>query len=301
MSDSCYASDVLSPDEYLDEVSSEPKHKRSPPTLSVVPKGEKTLIYQVAVGKQSDLYTHCIASVGDYAQRINSDHIVQTDPLLKIRPDPGSSGRSKEAVERLGYLPIFEKESAFGYIDAYDKIAVIDADIYVRPSTLESIFDEFQTPWGAVRENDLPMLPWYREKLKTYSRMQYGMIWSAVDDFTKGIANFYNMGVMCFTCQELKPFLKSMTPLEFLTQKRFKDFVDGRGNWKWSTDQTLLNYWLKEDGIHTTRLHWKWNCLYKTVDQSNLQKANFVHFFLKDKLPNRGENVKQLMWDIGEC
>ena len=39
------------------------------------------------------------------------------------------------------YLPIYEKENAFDYIDDYDQIAIIDADIYIRPDS-PNIFDE---------------------------------------------------------------------------------------------------------------------------------------------------------------
>jgi len=28
---------------------------------------------------------------------------------------------------------------------------------------------------------------------------------------------------------------------------------------------------------------------------TNIKECNFIHFFLKDKLPNRGENVEELM------
>ena len=40
-------------------------------------------------------------------------------------------------------------------------------------------------------------------------------------------------------------------------------------------------------------MHWKWNGLYTA--NTNLDECYFVHFFLKDKLPEAGENVKQLM------
>ena len=92
----------------------------------------KRLIYQVAVGKQSNLYQHCINSVKNYCNKYNIKHIVQTEPILKIRPDLERTGRSKEAVERLGYLPIYEKENAFEHIDNFDQIAIIDSDIYIR-------------------------------------------------------------------------------------------------------------------------------------------------------------------------
>lgn len=66
--------------------------------------------------------------------------------------------------------------------------------------------------------------------------------------------------------------------------------MDGQGHWKWSTDQTLLNQWLYEDGVPTVDLDWKFNCLYTAVKEEALKEAYFVHFFLKDKLPNRGES-----------
>ena len=46
-------------------------------------------------------------------------------------------------------------------------------------------------------------------------------------------------------------------------------------------------------------MDWKWNALYKGVKDEHIPKANFVHFFLKDKLPEKGENVKALMEQIG--
>ena len=101
----------------------------------------KTLIYQVAVGKPSKLYEHCIESVGNYATKIGSDHIVLTSPKLRIKPDPFNSGRSRESWEKYGgYLPIYEKENAFDYLEEYDKIAIIDADIYIRPNA-RNIFE----------------------------------------------------------------------------------------------------------------------------------------------------------------
>ena len=64
----------------------------------------KRLIFQVYVGKPSNLYDHCVKSVGKYCLDHDIDHVVLREPKLKIRPDPFASNRSKEAVERLGYL-----------------------------------------------------------------------------------------------------------------------------------------------------------------------------------------------------
>ena len=67
------------------------------------------------------------------------------------------------------------------------------------------------------------------------------------------------------------------------------------GAWKWSTDQTLLNYWIKKENMVQQELSWKWNALYTAIPDQNIKEAHFVHFFLKDKLPNGGENVEELM------
>lgn len=67
------------------------------------------------------------------------------------------------------------------------------------------------------------------------------------------------------------------------------------GPWKWSTDQTLLNTWVKQEKMNVKHLDWRWNALYKGVKDNVIKDAYFVHFFLKDKLPGRGENVQELM------
>ena len=112
----------------------------------------KHLIYQVAVGDTPDYYEFCIDSVGRYAERIGADHIVQREPILKIAPL--ASQRSKNAL-RLGYLPIYEKECAFSYLGEYQKVAIIDADVYIRDSAPD-VFKEYDTPFAGVVERELP-------------------------------------------------------------------------------------------------------------------------------------------------
>ena len=91
------------------------------------------MIFQVAVGPQSKLYEHCIESVKNYCEKHDITHHVLIAPQLWIKPDPFSSGRSEESYMKYGgYLPIYEKENAFNYIDDYDQIGIIDADIYIR-------------------------------------------------------------------------------------------------------------------------------------------------------------------------
>ena len=46
-------------------------------------------------------------------------------------------------------------------------------------------------------------------------------------------------------------------------------------------------------------MDWRWNGLFKGIDDKRLPEAHFIHFFLKDLLPQKGENVKALMEAIG--
>jgi alpha-N-acetylglucosamine transferase len=256
----------------------------------------KQMIYQVAVGNQSSLYQHCIRSVNQYCNKYNIQHIVQTNPILKIKPDLKRTGRSKEAVQRLGYLPIFEKENAFSHINDFDQIAIIDSDIYVRPDA-PNIFEDLpnQYAFGAVAERELPCAKKYKSKIRKYSKSAFSNLTDVDWKWNELGAEFYNMGMMVINCKQFAPYLKGQSPKEFISRKEFKDFVDGVGFYKWSTDQMLLNWWVKKEKIPTKNLDWRWNGLYKGIDDNRLSEAYFVHFFLKDHLPQKGENVPALM------
>ena len=260
----------------------------------------KRMIYQVAVGKPSKLYETCIQSVQYYCRLHNIEHIVQREPILRIKPDPFNMNRSKESYEKHGgFLPIYEKENAFDYLDDYDQIAIIDADIFIR-DTAPNIFDEFDVDraFGAVAERDMPTTDAYRRKIRQYSAMQYNRLHPKVDFNYDGQSfEYFNMGMILINSKKFKPFLKGQSPREFLERAEFKDFVDGVGAWKWSTDQTLLNYFVKKYQIPVKKMHWKWNGLYTA--NTKIEHCHFVHFFLKDLLPERGENVRKLMEDIG--
>src|SRR6056300_1613826 len=115
----------------------------------------KTLIYQVYTGKRSKLYDHCTSSVAEYAKRIGADHIIQRHPILMIKPDIFQTNRSNESYMKYGgFLPIYEKENAFTYLKTYDQVAVIDADVFIRPEVTDSIFDDapLDYDFGAVIE-----------------------------------------------------------------------------------------------------------------------------------------------------
>jgi len=262
----------------------------------------KRLIYQVAVGKKSNLYEHCIQSVADYCERHDIEHIVQRQPILRICPDIFATNRSDESYKKHGgFLPIYEKENAFDLLDKYDQVAIVDADIYIRP-TAPCIFEDFGTDhaFGACVEREMPISGAYAMKIKNYSHMQYSSLADVKWDWNDWGAKFYNMGLMIINSKSFLPYLKGQTARQFIDRREFKRFVDGEGNWKWSTDQTLLNWWVKKEGMAIKDMDWKWNSLYKGVKDEYIPEANFVHFFLKDKLPELGENVGKLMEDINK-
>ncbi len=256
----------------------------------------KKLIYQVYTGKRSDLYDHCTQSVKEYADRIGAHYLIQREPILRIAPDIFTTNRSRESYEKYGgFLPIYEKENAFAYLDSYDQIAIIDADIFIRPNCDECLFSASGTDcdFAGVIERTMPITHEYQAKIHNYSRMQYqhrGL--AELFDWNNLGADFYNMGLMVIN-KSISKYLRGQTPEQFIRRPEFKNFVDGMGAWKWSTDQTLLNYWVKKERMIVNNLDWKWNGLFTA--NTNIKECNFIHFFLKDKLPNRGENVKDLM------
>ena len=253
------------------------------------------LIYQVAVGPENPLYEFCIASVADYCQQFGIKHIVQREPILKIRPD--NSHRSSQAVERLGYLPIFEKENAFDLFDQHDNICIVDSDIYIAKHAPD-IFSELEDyEFGGVAERDMPLLDRHRKKIRKYSEGQYRPLQHEADfGWNSFGAEFYNMGLMLCSNQ-LKHYLNGETAYEFLTRPEFKRFVDGEGQWRWSTDQTLLNYWIKRYKIKTKNLDWRWNALYRGIEDQYLSQAYFIHFFLADHIP-KDRTIEQIVTEI---
>jgi hypothetical protein len=256
------------------------------------------MIYQVAVGNQSKLYEHCIQSVTRYCEKHNITQIVQRTPILRIKPDVFTTNRSVESYEKHGgFLPIYEKENAFDYFDTFDQIAIVDADIYIRDSAID-VFDAFGKTheFGAVVERDAPITPQYKNKLLGYTRMQYSPLTDVDWEWNESGAKFYNMGFMIMN-KTFSKYLKGQSPREFIERPEFKRFVDGEGAWKWSTDQTLLNWFIKKERVRVKDMSWHFNALYTAVE--DITPAHFVHFFLKDKLPEKGENVEELMKAIG--
>jgi len=257
----------------------------------------KRMIYQVKVGLNPPaFYDTCIASVADYCEKYGIDHIIQTEPLMKIRPV--NSHRSEAAVERLGYLPIFEKENAFNYLDDYDQIAIVDSDIFIRDSA-PNIFDQLDddTVFAGVLEKDMPLTDSYIRKILAYSRGQYGTLTDVNWNVSNRGYDFYNMGLMVFS-NKIKDYLTGETPSQFIKRKEFERFVNGEGNWKWSTDQTLLNFWVRKSGMKRKNLDWKWNTLFKGVRDEMLPQSYFLHFFLSGNLPQKGAEIPSIVKDL---
>ena len=259
------------------------------------------MIFQVKVGPNPPtFYDTCISSVARYCEKYDIDHMILTEPELKIRPL--NSHRSEQAVERLGYLPIYEKEVAFKYLDDYDQICIVDSDIYIRDSA-PNIFEELEedTVFAGVLEKDMPLTPQYTKKIQAYSRGQY----ASIADKNWGQApaygfEFYNMGLMLFS-NKIKNYLNGETPEEFIRRPEFEKFVNGERNWKWSTDQTLLNFWVRDSGMKRKNLDWKWNTLFKGVVDDVLPDSYFLHFFLSGNLPKKGAEIPEIVKNLDKA
>lgn len=247
------------------------------------------LIFQVTVGEVPEFYKTCTASVARYAERIGADYKVLTEPVLKIKPL--RSCRSENAL-RLGYLPIMEKQVALSYLDRYEAVAVIDADVYVR-ETAPDIFPQLAgAAFAGVLERDLPLLPKYREKIRRHSEGHFRPLADVDWRWNADGAAFYNMGVMLFG-RAVQPYLQGQAPAEFLRRPEFERFVNGEGAWRWSTDQTLLNWWVRSSGMPTREIDWRWNALYGAVP--DVSPAHFIHFFLSAKMPEGGREIPRLL------
>lgn len=249
---------------------------------------QSTLIYQVAVGNTPPFYDGCLASVDRYCSRFGYEHIVQTEPVLKIVPL--NSQRSAK-TKTLGYLPIYEKENALRYFDRFDKVAIIDADVYIRDLAppVHAVSDDL---FAGVVERQMPLSASYLVKIRKYSEGQYRRLDDVDWKWNGNGAEFFNMGVMLMD-RGIAEHLNGETPEQFLRRPEFERFINGEGHWKWSTDQTLLNWWVKSSGMTTTHLDWRWNALYGGV--RDVSQAYFVHFFLSSKMPKKGAEIPQII------
>jgi hypothetical protein len=266
----------------------------------------KQLLFQVylPIRGRSHLYDFCTQSAVNYCKKYDIDYMVTTGAKLKILPNMNRTNRNKNGLmKEAGCLPIFEKSQAFQYLGEYDQIAVIDADIYIRESA-PNIFDELteEYQWGGVQERDLPLTGSHKSKIQGYSKVSFkhpaanDVDWDWDKD---GIAGFMNMGMMIFN-SSIKEYMPEWEhPENFIMRKEFADFVDGVGPLWHSTDQILLNYWLRKYKINVKRMDWRWNGMYRGARDEKIKEAHFVHFFLKDQISGKGENIDQIKKILG--
>ena len=265
----------------------------------------KRLIFQIylPIRGESKLYNLCTDSVARYCEKYGLDHIIMREPKLRVNPDMKATNRNKVGLmKEAGYLPIFEKEWAFTYLDQYDQILVLDADIYVR-ETAPNIFDELseEYDWGGVLERDQPLTSSHRNKISGYSRDMFKKApCDSVDwNWKNDIAEFMNMGVMLFNKSIIKYVPEWQDPAKFIHRPEYKQFVDGIGLFRYSTDQVLLNYWLKKDKANVKHLDWRWNAMYRGTVDAQIPNGHFIHFFLKDHIPNKGEDMSAIKKILG--
>ena len=251
-------------------------------------KPPKRLIYQVAVADVPDFYWDCIRSVNRYAEGLPCEHIVQTRPTLRVTPT--NSKRSENAL-RHGFLPIYEKENAFGYFDQFDQILILDADVYIQRDA-PNIFEQSDAPFAGVLEREMPLTPQYRVKVRKHSEGQFRRLNTVNWFWDERGAHYYNMGMMLLN-KSIVPYFEGQTPEQFLQRPEFAEFINGDGHWRWSTDQTMLNWWLKHSGIQCDSLDWRWNGLFGANDRA--LDAHFVHFFLSAKLPRKGAEIPEII------
>jgi len=262
---------------------------------------KKRLIYQVYLGKKSNLYDFCTESVRAYCKKYNIDYKIQKEPILKILPNMKRTNRNKNGlIKQMGYLPIFEKENAFAYLGEYDQVAIIDSDIYIRkeaPNIFDNLPEEFD--FGGVLERSGPICASHKTKIKGYSRDMFQNMKDVTFDWNGCGADFMNMGMMVMN-QSMNKYLQGQTPEQFIRRPEFVDFVDGIGLYKYSTDQVLLNYWIKKCGAKVKHMDWKWNALYRAIKDNEIKNAHFVHFFLKQQIrPGNGEDLSVVKKALG--
>jgi hypothetical protein len=231
----------------------------------------KRLVYQVAVGPVRPLWRTCVDAVAAYCRRHDLVHVVQTSMVLRVMPE--KSCRSEGAV-RLGGLPNLEKLAGLDRLGEFDQIALVDADVYPMPGA-GNIFDDVRPGVGfaACIEREMPITALYSRKLDRYARGQYG----------DPKFPFFNCGVEVFT-EAIRPALGGSVR-EFLKRPEFVDLINGLGEWRWSSEQTLMNVFVRSGPVVWQALPWKWNALYGMLE--SIEGAQFVHFLLSEHLESQ--------------
>ncbi|GAB5406580.1 MAG: hypothetical protein Aurels2KO_48110 [Aureliella sp.] len=243
-------------------------------------------IFQVAIGQTfREKYQDCLESVRSYADRIGAHYVRACAATLRVTPKQGL--RDDRMLKKLGYLPIYEKLMGIELLKTYSNVAIIDGDVFVKPDA-PCIFDHQPTgtPFCGVIEQTLPLCPAERIRIREYSLAQYIPLVSShwTRSEMDGI-HFYNMGVMLLN-SSLLAGIEWTNPRQFISRPNFEPFVEGIGEWKHSSDQTLLNYWIRRQSVKHARLDWRWNALVGAIPQHRLAEAYFLHFFYSKADPS---------------
>ena len=208
----------------------------------------KNCIYTVAIGN-NPIYNHCLKSIADYADKINADLIVDEKEKIK------------------GY-PQLNKLNILDYINKYEKILYLDADILVNSETL-NIFEEYNNG-NFYAFNEGKHIP---ERLKSLEQVtkeldknewtvgENGMMLSELE-----IENYYNTGVMLFDKKHKKLFKKFDIDL-FIKNKNIQHYYE----------QTYLNYLLQKLNIKVKDIGSEWNRMSHLGFKDRLN-ANFIHY-----------------------
>lgn len=209
----------------------------------------------------------------EYCARHGIDHELQVEPILS-RAIPG-------------LRPVYEKENAFARLADYDRVAVIDADIYVMNAS-HDLFDELgNADFAGVMERDMPLEPWCASYIATYSENEYGYLIGDADfDWDERGAGFFNMGLMILGQGALRHFGDS--PKDFLSRPENMRFVF---NSRYEPEQTMLNVWIRTSGMVFKSIDWRWNALYGAVRGEAMVDAFMVHFFRSSRLPCGGDDI----------
>ena len=109
------------------------------------------------------------------------------------------TGRSKEAVERLGYLSMKKKKKKEMRLNILTDttIAIVDSDIYIK-STAPNIFDDLgqEYDFGGVLEREMPIESQISNKIRKYSQSAFTNLKDVDWRWNNLGAEFYNMGLM---------------------------------------------------------------------------------------------------------
>lgn len=229
----------------------------------------RLLVYQVAIGEQRPLWQHCLDSVGIWCKRHGYDHHIQREPLLRIRPK--NSQRSANAL-RLGYLPNLEKLAGLDHLPSYDGVIIMDADVWLRPNAPSIVPDLPPTcDVAGCPERAMPIVPAYAKKLDWYERGQFGPVqWVGLP--------FIQFGVVVY----LRSFLRFVPDgaRALLARPDLQPFIDGQGSWKWQTEQTTMNWFLRSQRVHVHHFPHLWNGLYGVLNPGEIERCHAIHFFL---------------------